>query len=81
MAKTVRIAAGGIRSETCTFSPLPTKIEDFDIERGTDLLQRYDFTLRDHDVELYTLFHAYALPGGPVTKSASSLNAAADCFS
>ena len=47
MAKTVRIAAGGIRSETCTFSPLPTKIEDFDIERGTDLLQRYDFTLRD----------------------------------
>ena len=70
MATAMRIAAGGVATEICTFSPLPSELEDFNILRGADLLQRYDFAPGHNDITLFPLFHASAVPGGPVRQSA-----------
>lgn len=70
MATAMRIAAGGMATESCTFSPLPSELEDFNILRGADLLRRYDFAPGHHDITLLPLFHASAIPGGPVRQSA-----------
>ncbi|MBC8449576.1 MAG: M81 family metallopeptidase [Chloroflexi bacterium] len=39
----MRIAIGGIGTESCTFSPLPTGKADFRVTRGQELLQQYPF--------------------------------------
>lgn len=66
----MRIAVGGIATESCTFSPLPTRYEDFKILRGDDLLRRYPFLSEYKDVEFIPLLHAGAIPGGSVEAAA-----------
>ena len=39
----MRIATGGISAENCTFSPLPSRKEDFRVLRGDDLVKGYEF--------------------------------------
>jgi microcystin degradation protein MlrC len=62
----MRIAIGGIAVECCTFSPLLTRMEDFSIARGTDLLALYPFLNRYTHVEFVPLVRARATPGGAV---------------
>lgn len=67
----MRIAVGGISTESCTFSTLPTRLSDFVVQRGADLLDsgRYPF-LANHRAGNGATFlptlQASALPGGPV---------------
>ncbi len=67
----MRIAIGGIATESCTFSPLPTRPEDFNVARGSGLLEsgRYPF-LSGFDVTFVPTLGAWALPGGFVEPSA-----------
>src|SRR5947207_15793623 len=66
----MRIAIGGIAIESCTFSPLTVKREDFHIQlRGERLLERYPF-LKSIDAEFVPLFFARSIPGGPVEPAA-----------
>lgn len=67
----MRIAMGGIAIESCTFSPLPSRLEDFTLQCGEAMLSRYPF------LETYTsradfvaLQYARAIPGGPVVAEA-----------
>ncbi|MBZ0288778.1 MAG: M81 family metallopeptidase [Anaerolineae bacterium] len=69
----MRIAIGGIATESCTFSPLPTKLDDFNVLRSTDLLHRYAFLDQFADVEWMPTLRARALPGGPVEMGAYQL--------
>ena len=68
----MRIAIGGIASENSTFNSLPTKLEDFGILRGGDLLEsgRYPFLDEYPDVEFIGTLYAGALPGGNVENDA-----------
>ncbi|HEU0164459.1 MAG TPA: M81 family metallopeptidase [Thermomicrobiales bacterium] len=73
MAETrYRIGIGGIAIESSTFSPLPSTIEDFVIQRGDEIVAGYPyfengtFEGRD-DVEWFGTLKARAIPGGPVT--------------
>jgi microcystin degradation protein MlrC len=61
----MRIALGGIATESCTFSPLPTRRADFRVLRGVELPPRYPFIQPAQTVTVPLLF-ARALPGGPV---------------
>lgn len=61
----MRITIGGIATESCTFSPLPTRLEDFTLHRGDSFFHRYPF-LGDFDAEFVPLLWARALPGGSV---------------
>lgn len=62
----MRIAIAGIAIESCTFSPLTVKRDDFHIQlRGEKLLARYPF-LKSFDVEFVPLFFARSIPGGPI---------------
>lgn len=63
---TPRIAIGGIATESCTFSTLPTRLEGFSIARGSNLLPRYPFLSKFADVEFVPIVQASAIPGGPV---------------
>ena len=67
----MRIAMGGIATESCTFSPLHTRLDDFWISRGTDLLGqgRYPF-LDQFQATLLPTLGARALPGGSVEAGA-----------
>ncbi|MFN8473790.1 MAG: M81 family metallopeptidase [Anaerolineae bacterium] len=65
----MRIAIGGIATESCTFSPLPTRLEDFAVDRGDGFLERYPF-LGEMNVEAVPLLKARALPGGSVAADA-----------
>jgi len=65
----MRIALGGFRIESCTFSPLLTREQDFQVLRGRPLLESYPFRSQYGDVEFVPLVEAAALPGGPVEKS------------
>ena len=72
MGKALRIVIGGISHETNSFSPVPTLYEDFEISRGTALL---DKTLSDRKdgfagIELLPIMIADALPSGLVDESA-----------
>ncbi|MEP7293399.1 MAG: M81 family metallopeptidase [Chloroflexota bacterium] len=60
-----RIAVGGIATESCTFSPLPTRLSDFILRRGDEVLQAYPF-LNKFEAEYFPTLHARALPGGSV---------------
>ena len=68
----MRIAIGGIATESCTFSPLPTRLEDFRISRGTDdsFTELYPFLDKHPDVDFVGAITAKALPGGPVEAAA-----------
>ncbi|MCC6804806.1 MAG: M81 family metallopeptidase [Anaerolineae bacterium] len=60
-----RIAVGGIATESCTFSPLPTRLSDFILRRGQEVLDAYPF-LSKSEAEYLPILHARALPGGSV---------------
>lgn len=63
----MRIALGGIAIESCTFSPLPSRLADFHIRRGADFLDRYPFLTDYADrARFVPLLYARALPGGAV---------------
>ena len=64
----MRIAYGGIACENTTFSPLPTRLDSFQIIRGPELPAggRYPF-LADHSgTEFIPLIYARSGPGGPI---------------
>ena len=65
----MRIAIAGMSTESCTFSPLPTRLSDFTLHRGESFLNRYPF-LSEFDAEFVPLLWARALPGGSVEASA-----------
>jgi microcystin degradation protein MlrC len=62
----MKIGIGGLSIESCTFSPLLSREEDFTILRGTNLLESYPFLQSYQDVSNVPLLYARALPGGPV---------------
>ncbi|GAB4530907.1 MAG: M81 family metallopeptidase [Anaerolineae bacterium] len=62
----MRIAVGGMAVECCSFSPLPTRLDDLTILRGNDLLAQYPFIDSYPEVEFSPLLRARATPGGPV---------------
>ena len=67
----MRIALGGIAIESCTFSPLPSRLSDFTIRRGAEFLDRYPFlTGYAGRAEFVPLLYARALPGGSVEPDA-----------
>jgi microcystin degradation protein MlrC len=63
-----RIAVGGIATESCTFSPLPTRLSDFRLRRGDKVLESYPF-LSKFEAEYFPTLHASALPGGSVEQA------------
>ena len=68
----MRIAIGGIATESCAFSPLPTRLEDFRLTREGDraYAELYPFLQQFADVDFQATVTAKALPGGPVEASA-----------
>ena len=68
----MRIAIAGIATESCTFSPLPTRLEDFRLTRANDpqFAELYPFLPEFPDVEFIGTVTAKAMPGGPVEASA-----------
>ena len=64
----MRVAVGGIHTESSTFSPLRTTLSDFRVLRGQALLEHPDFAfLRAYGCDFLPTLHARALPGGPVS--------------
>lgn len=67
----MRIAIAGMGTESCTFSPLPTRLADFDIARGAEILERNGYSfLHKYDAEFVPTFSARALPGGSIEPDA-----------
>ena len=67
----LRIAIGGIRHETNTFSPIWTEYEDFDCVWGPAVLEGgLGRSWQDEGVEFRPIFIAEALPSGLIRKSA-----------
>ena len=68
----MRIAVGGIHTESNTFNPVPTRLEDFRVLRGEALANDDSFRALAAVRALTVLptLHARALPGGPVEPSA-----------
>lgn len=62
----MRIAIAGIATENSTFSVSTTRMEDFTILCGADMLSRYPFLASFADCTFVPLLRARALPGGPV---------------
>ena len=66
----MKIAIGGIKHETNTFSPLWTELSDFRITQGQDVLNAEMRELgKDAGVEVFPTFVARATPGGLVRKN------------
>jgi len=64
----MKIAVGGIHTECSTYSPLLQTSDDFKLTRGSELLEQCGLVGGDvADVAFCPLFHARAIPGGPVT--------------
>jgi len=69
--KAYRIGIGGIAIESSTFSPLPSTIDDFIIQRGDEIVAGYPY-FRDGtfegraDVDWFGTLKARSIPGGPV---------------
>ena len=68
----MKIAIAGIATESCTFSPLPTRLEDFTLTRAGDpnFVQLYPFLTQFPGLQFIGTITAKAMPGGPVTTSA-----------
>lgn len=64
-----RIAIAGIATESCTFSPLPTRLSDFTVWRGDAQIAMYPF-LEQFEADIRPMLLARALPGGSVEASA-----------
>ncbi len=63
----MRIAIGGIRHETNTFSPLRTGLAEFCVRRGREMLSDLPWAEGiDPDIELVPALTAEAMPHGPV---------------
>ncbi|MCY4061850.1 MAG: M81 family metallopeptidase [Chloroflexi bacterium] len=64
----MRIAIAGIATESCTFSPLLTRLEDFRRTRANDthFSELYPFVSKYKEVEFIGTVTAKAMPGGPV---------------
>lgn len=68
-----RIGIGGIAIESSTFSPLPSRLDDFTILTGEEMSERYPFmpAWNFHgrtDITWLPCLHARAIPGGPVER-------------
>ncbi len=63
---------GGIAAESCTFSPVPVRLGDLAVQRGSRLLDqaRYPFLATLSDVEFLPTVQVDALPGGPLAPAA-----------
>ncbi len=70
----MRIAIAGIATESCTFSPLPTRLADFRLMRpgAPEFAALYPFLADYPDVEFLGTLTAKAMPGGPVEAAAYS---------
>ena len=72
--KQLRILTCGIRHESNTFSTLRTGLSDFNVQRGPQVLVEKhlwsEYLKSEKDVEIIPTLHAYAWPGGMVTKEA-----------
>jgi microcystin degradation protein MlrC len=69
----MRIAVGGLHTESATSNPVPTAASDFRQLRGAALLADPTFAfLAEYDATFVPVLHARALPGGPVTPEAYS---------
>lgn len=66
----MHIAIGGLAHESCTFSPLPTRLEGFDILRGEALRAEYPFLDEWPQITFVPLIRARALPGGMIDPAA-----------
>jgi microcystin degradation protein MlrC len=68
----MRIAVGGIHTESSTFNPLTTTLADFRVLRGDALLRDAGFRALDalRGAEVVGTLYARALPGGPVDPDA-----------
>ncbi|QPC83360.1 M81 family metallopeptidase [Phototrophicus methaneseepsis] len=66
----MRIAIGGIAVECCSFSPLPTRLDDITRLRGDELHAEYPFLPSLPEAEYVPLIRGRATPGGPVERSA-----------
>lgn len=66
-----RVGIAGIHIESSTFSPLRTRMEDFLVTRGDEMLARYPFLLKPQfaEIEPVPLAHFRAIPGGQVQRS------------
>eukprot|EP01137_Pigoraptor_chileana_P015235 Opistho-2@70924 len=69
-----RIAIVGFGSESCTFSTLPTRRDDFVVLKGCDIYKRkFAFIpsiTSEFGVDFVPIMYARAIPGGPLTKDA-----------
>ena len=68
----MRIAIGGIANESCTFSPLPSTLDNFRLVRQGDpqFAQLYPFLTAFPEAKFFGTVTAKALPGGPVDAGA-----------
>ena len=64
----MKIAIAGIATESCSFSPLPTRLQDFHLTRANDpaFAKLYPFLPQFSQVRFVGLLTAKAMPGGPV---------------
>lgn len=64
----MKIAICGIATESCTFSPLPTRLRDFRLTRAGDshFAELYPFLPRFPGLRFSGAVTAKAMPGGPV---------------
>ncbi len=64
----MKIAIAGIATESCAFSPLPTRLSDFRLTRASvpQFAELYPFLSKFSDVEFIGTMTAKAMPGGPV---------------
>ena len=67
-----KVFFGGISQESNTFSPIPTRYEDFDILRGGMLLDAFEGikTLKNNGYEIVPSIFAGAMSGGMATLQA-----------
>jgi microcystin degradation protein MlrC len=64
----MRIAVGGIHTECSTYSPLLQTVADFQVTSGSALLEQAGVSgTRFPGATFLPLFHARAIPGGPVS--------------
>jgi microcystin degradation protein MlrC len=66
----MRIAVCGIQHESCTFSPLKTRLEDFTILRGQEIVAILPFLNKSNKASLTHLMVAKATPGGVIDAGA-----------
>ena len=68
---TMRIAVGGIHTESSTYNPVPTEAGQFRVLRGEALAADPGFAaLHGHGATILPTLHARAIAGGPVRRAA-----------